>query len=200
MALEKITCLRHGVAMPTWAGITHEQDKRRILSPEGLDGVLSRRKKLGVKRYGIVCVSPASRTGMTALALMGDTDIELLRQIKELYFDDVDTPRGKWIAEQYAKLGFKPYSAYHERDTESHLGKQASAALRQCLQAAEDLNASNALVVTHMPLLPCLGLAATAGVSRKWDDTFADYAFKECEGFTLTMEGKVASDVEFHIG
>ncbi len=199
MALKKMTVLRHGIAVPTWTGMTYEQDIGRMLSSEGHEGIVRRRTTLGVTHYGVVLVSPTCRTEMTAIALMGQTDLDAMRHIKELCYDNLDTPRGKWLAAQYQELGFKPYRVYYQRDTENHLGKQGSAALRQCLQAAEDASAEHALVVTHMPILPCLGLSATAGVSRKWDKTFLDYAFKEGEGFTLTMEGRMASDVEFHI-
>lgn len=199
MALISMSCFRHSVAMPIWTTMSHEEDLVRPLTRESIDVAARRREALGVARYDVVCTSRALRATMTAQALMGTIDPSVMRDIPELCYDGPDTPRGKWLAEQYKELGFKPYRAYYKRDTESYLAKQAGAALRQCRQAAEDANARHALVVTHMPILPCLGLSTTVGVSRQWDSTFVDYAFKEGEGFTLTMDGPVASNVEFHI-
>ena len=198
MAYTLMTCMRDSIAVPTWNGMTHEEDLGRELSPQGIDAATLRRAALGTTRYDVVCTSPARRAQVTASALMGLTDQSAVRLVEELCYDGPDTPRGKWLAEQYEELGFRPYRAYYKRDTESHLAMQGGKALRQCIEAAESANAKNVLVVTHMPILPCLGMTATAGVNRKWDSMFADHAFKESEGFTLTLDGGSPVDVKFH--
>jgi broad specificity phosphatase PhoE len=159
--------IRHGKSLKA------EDDKSRILAPEGEVQARQRRIKLGNPKFDLVMASPVTRAITTAQLTADDSEVF---SVRALYTpDDRD---GKLLDILFEKLGYAPLSEYEKEDGGA-LNRVADAAIAAIYSAIKSFRAQHVLVVGHAVFLN----AIACRLNRRGGEVLHETVLGECEGF-----------------
>lgn len=179
MTQTTIIFLRHSKAA------AHEDDRKRVLSKEGVALAHERRAKLAYPTFDLVMHSDRFRTEQTARIVAGISDDVRTISIPQLMPAETD-PWNAAVSAAWGKLGNAPLHQYLEEagqamEVSSKIGE---AAVRYHL-GVQPVIPKNVLIVGHAVFTPAICVAmVNAGVPH----TILHTPLEECQGFELVTK------------
>lgn len=176
MSLTSIVFLRHSKATP------HKDDRKRVLSEEGIALAQERRLKLGNPKFDLVMHSDRFRTEQTARIIAGIGDDVPTVAVPQLMPQETD-PWNAAVTAAWGKIGNAPLEKYlREVRLEMYVAATIGAAALDYHLKSQVVYPKNILVVGHAIFTPAICDAMNEYRDR---DVFMGNPLMECQGFEM---------------
>jgi len=177
--LTKVTIIRHG-----------PKGQDGLLTEEGIQQTKDFGDRLRRKEgpFGLAISSPEKRASRTAEIVGTGCHI--------IIADEIGIPKGEDVLELFAKLGNAPLTEYLKgtpaKERLAEYGQKAWKKIKSSFGEEKHV-----LVVGHEVLIAAIGVAATQSACSSIARLITETTFKECDGFTITLENGKLSAIAF---